>query len=467
MRHALARAGLVAVALILAGSSASHAQPDPVAMAKRRPPPPAADPAIRFEKYQLANGLEVILAPDPTVPLVAVNVWYHVGSGNEVVGKTGFAHLFEHMLFQGSKHVGEDRHFEILKKIGADGVNGTTNSDRTNYFEVVPSNQLEAGLWLESDRMGHLLPLLTQKSLDNQIEVVRNERRQRYDNVPYGAALLARYDALFPAGHPYKYLTIGRHEDLAGATLGDVIGFWKTWYVPANATLTLVGDFDVPTARALVDKWFGGFPKSQRPTTVAIPPPTAKAARVVLQDRLAKLRQVTWSFHSPANFADGDAELDILADALAREGTGRLYKALVYERPLAQSVAAFQSGAGFSGTFTISVTLRSGADLEEVERILAEQLTAVRETPLQAKELARVVAAAEAARVYGLESLMGRANLLQSYNHYLGDPGRVSWDLDRYRNASPAAITAAAARYLDLDRKVVVVTMPATTGGAP
>jgi predicted Zn-dependent peptidase len=468
------RAGVVAaLAVALLSPARPSAQPAPPADAAVAR---ATDPRIPFEKYTLGNGLEVILAPDPTVPLVAVNVWYHVGSGLEDQGKSGFAHLFEHMLFQGSKHVGEDRHFEILKKIGGDGVNGTTNLDRTNYFEIVPSNQLEAGLWLESDRMGHLLPLLTQKSLSNQIEVVRNERRQRYDNVPYGAALLARFDALYPAGHPYKYLTIGRHEDLAGATLADVVAFWKTWYVPANATLTLVGDFEPATARALVQKWFAGFPRSARPPVVAVPPPTPRAERRVLDDKLAKLRQVTWAFHSPANFAEGDAELDILADALARDGTGRLYRALVYSRPLAQSVSASQGGAGFSGSFTITVTLRSGADLAEVERILTDELGKVRRAPLDGKELARTVVSVEASRIYGLESLMGRANLLQSYNHYLGDPDRISWDLDRYRRATPQSVQEVAARVLDLDRKVVIVTMPASApaaapaasqGGAP
>jgi len=189
-------------------------------------PAAAEDPRIPHERYTLPNGLEVILSPDPSVPLVSVNVWYHVGSGYETYGKSGFAHLFEHMLFQGSKHVGEDKHFETLKVIGGDGVNGTTNLDRTNYFETVPSNQLDAALWLESDRMAYILPLLTQKSLDNQIEVVRNERRQRYDNVPYGKARFALYEALYPGKHPYRYLTIGRHEDLAGASLEDVIGFF-------------------------------------------------------------------------------------------------------------------------------------------------------------------------------------------------------------------------------------------------
>src|SRR6185295_1937382 len=227
--------------------------------------PSPADPRIAFESYRLPNGLEVILAPDKTVPLVAVNVWYDVGSGYEVHGRSGFAHLFEHMMFQGSRHVGEDQHFEVLRKIGAESVNGTTNTDRTNYFEVVPSNQIETALWLESDRMGWLLDLLNKKSLDNQIEVVRNERRQNYDNRPYGKALFAEYAALYPEGHPYRYLTIGKHEDLVNASLPDVKGFFKTWYVPANATLTVSGDFDVARGKQLVEKWFGMLPTSVKP----------------------------------------------------------------------------------------------------------------------------------------------------------------------------------------------------------
>ena len=273
------RPWLVGLALLSATPLAAQpAAPAAPVASRRLPAPVAADPVIAHEKYVLPNGLEVILAPDSTVPLVAVNVWYHVGSGYEVPGKTGFAHLFEHMLFQGSKNVGEDRHFDVLKNIGAGEVNGTTNPDRTNYYELVPSNQLETALWLESDRMSHLLELLTQKSLDNQIEVVRNERRQRYDNVPYGKARFALYEALYPEGHPYRYLTIGKHEDLVAASVDDVKNFFKTWYVPANATLTVAGDFDVPAAKALVEKWFGKFPKSVKPTPISIPAPTIKAS---------------------------------------------------------------------------------------------------------------------------------------------------------------------------------------------
>ena len=429
-------------------------------------PAEADDPKITFERYTLPNGLEVILAPDKNVPLVSVSVWYHVGSDYEVHGKSGFAHLFEHMVFQGSKHVGDDKHFDILKKIGADSVNGTTNRDRTNYFEVVPSNQLETGLWLESDRMGYLLDKLTDKSLANQIDVVRNERRQRYDNVPYGKARFALYAALYPEGHPSRYLTIGKHEDLEGASLEDVKNFFKTWYVPANATLTLAGDFDMPTAKKLVEKWFGSFPKSVKPKVVPVPAPSVKSKEITVDDEFAKQRQIQFAWHSPANFAEGDAELDVAAHALTREGPGRLYKALVYERPLATSVSAGQGGAQFSGIFSITVTLRPEANVDEVKKIVAAEVDKLRKDLLTPKELARVVAANEAGVIRRLESLLARGETLQSYNHYLGDPNKITWDLDRYRKTTPEAIRSTVAKYLLPDLMITIITNPKAKDGA-
>jgi predicted Zn-dependent peptidase len=419
------------------------------------------DPKIEFQKYKLANGLEVILAPDQSVPLVAVNVWYHVGSGDEVPGRSGFAHLFEHMMFQGSKNVGADNHFKILRTIGSEQINGTTNQDRTNYFEVVPSNQLETGIWLESDRMSHLLELLDRKQLDNQIDVVRNERRQNYDNRPYTKALFAQYAALYPEGHPYRYLTIGKHEDLVAASVDDVKAFYRTWYVPANATLAIVGDFDTAEAKKLVDKWFGTFPASAKPKVVTIPTPAIANTEVHVTDNFAKLRQITFAWHSPAQYADGDAELDIVANALGADGTGRLYKILVYDKQLAQAVRVGQGGATFSGTFTITVTLRSGASLDAVKKIVGEELARVAHEHLTAKEIARVVAANEAAAIYQLESLNNRANILQEYNQFLGDPDRLSWDLDRYRTTTPDKIRDAVAKYLGPDHVATIVTDPA------
>lgn len=430
----------------------------------------ASDPKVSFEKYKLANGLEVILIPDKSVPVVAVNVWYHVGSGYEVYGRSGFAHLFEHMMFQGSKHVPEDKHFDILKKIGSDNVNGTTNSDRTNYYEVVPSNQMEVALWLESDRMGFLLDKLTLPSLKNQIEVVRNERRQSYDNRPYGKALFATYAGLYPEGHPYRYLTIGKHEDLVAASVDDVKSFFKTWYVPANATLTVSGDFDTAEAKAAIERWFGKFPNSEKPKALTVPAPqNIKSVETVVSDDFAKLRQIKLTWHSPANYAEGDAELDIAANALAQEGPGRLYRALVYSRPLAQSVTANQGGAQFSGTFEITVTLRSDASMDEVKKIVWEELGKLQKEPLTDKEINRVIAANEASTIRRLETAFGKSQTLQQYNHFLGDPDKISWDLDRYRKTNAEKIRATVAKYISPDHVVVVITLPtsatSTTGG--
>jgi len=421
----------------------------------------ADDPKIAFEKYKLPNGLEVILAPDQSVPLVAVNVWYHVGSGDEVVGRSGFAHLFEHMMFQGSKNVGSDKHFETLRKIGSDQINGTTNSDRTNYFEVVPSNQLETGLWLESDRMGYLLELLDRKALDNQIDVVRNERRQRYDNVPYAKSRLALYEVMYPEGHPYRYTTIGKHEDLTAASVDDVKTFFKTWYVPSNATLAIVGDFDTAEAKKLVDKWFASFPKSAKPSEKVIPAPKAKGTTITVDDSFAKQRQVTFAWHSPAVYAEGDAELDIAGNAMAAEGRGTLYKTLVYDKQLATRVSAGQGGSTFSGMFTITVTLRSDADLGTVQQIVLDEVKRLAKDTVSEKEIARVVAANEAWAIRGLEGLNSRADALQGWNHYLGDPDKLSWDLDRYRKTSAEKVRAAVEKYLVPPQVVIVVTNPA------
>jgi len=431
---------LVALAPLAFAQPAQAPVPAPKAepAALRPAVPVTADPKISFERYTLPNGIEVILAPDPTVPLVAVNLWYHVG---------------------------KDKHFDVLKTIGAATVNGSTNPDRTNYFEVVPSHQLETALWLESDRMGYLLDLLDQPSLANQIEVVRNERRQRYDNTPYGKARFAIYAALYPEGHPYRYLTIGKHEDLESAKLEDVRNFFKTWYVPANATLTLVGDFEPAAAKQLVERWFASFPKSVKPQVVTVPVSAARATEVTVDDAFAKLRQVSFVWHSPAYYAEGDAELDVAANALTREGPGRLYKALVYDRPLAQSVSAFQGSAQFSGIFQITVTLRGEAKLDEVKRLVAAEVARLAKEPLTDKEIQRVIAANESAAIRQLEGVLGRAETLQGYNHYLGDPDKISWDLDRYRTTTAEKIRATVARYLQPDRMITVITNPKSSGG--
>lgn len=423
------------------------------------------DPSIGFLKYQLDNGLEVILHQDTTVPIVAVNVWYHVGSGNEVPGKSGFAHLFEHMLFQGSKNVGEDKHFGTLKEAGATGINGTTNSDRTNYFEVVPSHHIETALWIESDRMGHFLPMLTKESLQNQIEVVRNERRQRYDNVPYGKTRFATAAALYQEGHPYRYLTIGRHKDLTSSTLDDVTAFYRKWYMPSNATLVIAGDFEIEQAKSLVSKWFGSFPVTKKPSPVARSFPHSTHKRVEVMDEFAGLRRISYVWTSPAIYEEGDAEFDILAHVLGNSKTGRLYKALVHDRQLAQTVSVRQSSHQISSTFTVSVTAKGKASLAEIEGVMKAEVARLAKEPISAAERKRAVSRIESNFVWGLESLMARANRLQSYNHFIGDPNGISNDLNRYRKATVGGVQKIAAMFLTAKRRVEILTLPDPKGG--
>jgi predicted Zn-dependent peptidase len=458
IRRTFLVAAIVAVTADPFGWAQKNNDVDPFA------PTAAADPVIEHEAYKLDNGLEVILVPDKTMPLVAVSVWYHVGAGFEVVGKSGFAHLFEHMLFQGSQHVGADKHFDILKKVGSSTQNGTTNSDRTNYFEVVPSNQLETALWLESDRMGYLLPLLTETSLKNQIDVVRNERRQRIDNVPYGPSGLKMSELLYPEGHPDRYQTIGRHEDLESAKIEDVRDFYKTWYVPGNATIAIAGDFDVDATKALITKWFGSFPKSERPEVVTVPAPTVARQYVELTDKFAKLRQVTFAWHSPGNFRPGDADLDLAASILGGGDASRLNKLLVVDRQLAQSVRASQGSQQFSGVFSVTVTLRGEADLATVEELVEAEVARLTTEPVTQRELDRAVVRQEAAVVYRLEDLLARTERLQAYNHYLGDPDKLTWDLDRYRRATPDSLRDQAKKYLSPKHMVELVTLPRAGG---
>jgi len=324
--------------------------------------------------------------------------------------------------------------------------------------------------------MGYLLeppigktgkPVEFADSLKNQIDVVRNERRQNYDNVAYRRALFTEYAAMYPEGHPYRYLTIGRHEDLLAATVDDVKGFYKTWYVPSNATIIVAGDFDTQAAKDLIAKWFGTFPSSTRPEVVKIPAPEVAATEVTYVDDLAKQRQLQYVWHSPANFGPGDAELDIAADALAREGTGRLYRILVHEKQLALSVSAGQGGMTFSGLFEITVRLRNDADMAVVRKIVDAEVDKMRREPISDREVARAVTAYEARAVYGMESLAFRAERLQAYNHYLGDPGSLTYDLDRYRNTNADRIREVVAQYLDDAHRVVVLTSPADQGGKP
>jgi predicted Zn-dependent peptidase len=417
-------------------------------------------PEIPFERYTLDNGLQVILHSDRRVPLVAVDIWYHVGSGDETAGKSGFAHLFEHMMFQGAKHIGKDVHFDLLRKVGASSVNGTTNKDRTNYFEVVPSHEIETALWLESDRMGYLLDLLDKASLDNQIDVVRNERRQRYDNVPFGKDRFAVAAALYPDTHPYRYLTIGRHEDIENADIDDVRAFFRKWYVPSNATITLAGDFAMDDGKKLVDKWFGAFPKLPKPDHVAPAAPTlAKTERTEIDDSLARYTRLHYVWPSPAKIDPGDAELSILASVLASAGWGRLHRKLVIEQQSAQRVSIYQNGNGFSGEFHVVVDVKPEHALSKVEPAVQAELDRVIADGVTQKELGRVVNRLEANFVWGLEEVLTRAERLQFFNHYAGDPGFTDQWLERYRSRTVDDVRKTAADVLGGPR-VEVITRP-------
>ena len=428
-------------------------------------------PAIEFEKYTLSNGLEVILSENHRLPLVAVNLWYHVGPANEDQGRTGFAHLFEHMMFQGSKHVPGDTHFRLLEGAGGSDLNGTTDFDRTNYFETVPADRLELALWLESDRMGYLLDKVDQANLSNQQDVVRNERRQSVENQPYGIVEEELFHQLFPATHPYYANVIGSHADIQAVKLDDVKNFFKLYYAPNNASLVIVGDFDKASARAMVEKYFGTL-KQGKPVpkpSVQTPPITAPR-RAVVQDRVELPRVYVAWLTSPI-FTPGDADGDIAAIALGGGRSSRLYKKLVYEKQIAQDVSAQQYSLTLGSVFQIEATARPGHTADELEKAIDEELALFRQSGPDPTEVERARNVIETRTVQGLETLggfSGLANRLNSYNHFLGDPGYLAKDIQRYRDVTPASVKAFAGQQLGTNAQVVVQGVPGTPNlGAP
>jgi len=425
------------------------------------PAKPASDapPRIAFEKYTLPNGLDVILSEDKRLPMVSVNLWYHVGPANEGPGRTGFAHLFEHMMFQGSKHVPPDTHFKFLESAGASEVNGTTDFDRTNYFETLPSNQLELALWLESDRMGYLLDKLDLAELANQQDVVRNERRQSVENEPYGLAEEAVVHALFPEGHPYRANVMGSHQDIQAAKLDDVKQFFKQYYVPNNASLAIVGDFDKAPTKALVEKYFGSLKRGAAvpPITVTTPPITSER-REVVKERV-ELPRVYMSWLTPAYFKPGDADADMTAALLGEGKSSRLYKRLVYEKQIAQDVSASQQSLRLGSIFQIQVTARPGHTADELEAAINQELDALRASDPDAAEVARARNTIETHMIEGLEKqggFGGVADRLNTYNQYIGNPDYLPQDIERYEAVTPASVHAFVAANLQNNARVVV-----------
>jgi zinc protease len=449
------------------------AAPAPASAGAAAPVPDAAAAArgsvsipIPVEKYTLANGLEVVLHEDRRTPVVAVNVWYHVGSKDEPQGKNGFAHLFEHVMFQGSKHVGEDMYFKYLERAGASERNGTTNTDRTNYFETVPANQLALALWLESDRMGWLLDHANEETFTSQRSVVKNERRQNYENSPYGLVSQFIRAAAFPEGHPYHLLTIGTPEDLDAARMDDVRAFFKTFYVPNNATLVVAGDIDKAKAKELVEKYFGPVAKGAPPPVKTQPAPsglaTQKRLDIEADVELPRL-QITWV--TPPIFAQGDAELDLLANVLDAGKTSRLFKKLVYDLQIAQDIDAGQASSQLASTFQITTTLKKGKSPEQALQLIDAELEKLRKAPPTADEMERARAKILSGMVFDMEEVTARANAINNYNHLTGDPGYFPKDVARYERATAADVQKAAADLLPVGRRIVTVVTPVK--GAP
>ena len=417
---------------------------------------------ISFTKHTLPNGLDVLIHEDHALPIVAVNVWYHVGSKNEIPGRTGFAHLFEHLMFEGSQHY--DRgFFQPLQEAGA-SLNGSTNADRTNYWEVVPRNALELAIWMESDRMGYLLPALTDAKFENQREVVLNERRQNYENRPYGFAGMALVGALYAPDHPYHWLTIGAAEDIRAARLDDVRAFFQTYYRPRNASLALAGDVDTEQVLAMAADYFGALDSGDEPPQVEFVAPTriSSETRLLLEDRV-ELPRLYIAWHSPRLFAADDAELDLVAEVLASGKTSRLYRTLVYEERIATEIAASQNSREIGGFFQIVATAAPGRTLEEVERVIARVLAGfVGEGPT-APEMERCLAQAEANFIYRLQTVGGfggKSDQLNAYNVYVGDPAFFDKDLERYRRVTPEGMQRAARDWLRPDGRVVLSAVP-------
>jgi zinc protease len=411
---------------------------------------------LNYSLFRLANGLTVILHEDHTVPLVTVNMWYHVGSARERPGRTGFAHLFEHLMFMGSGHVKPGQFDEWLESAGGDN-NGSTENDRTNYWINVPANALELALFLESDRMGYLLDTMTPQTVDAQRDVVKNERRQSVENRPYGIADEVLGAMLYPEGHPYHWPVIGYMADLTAASYDDVVEFHKKYYTPANASLVVAGDIDAAKTRTLVEKWFGDVKAAPAPEPMTIPGAVLTGVqKKTITDRV-QLPRLYLAWLTPRHFEPGDAALDLVADVLAGGKNSRLYKRLVYEMQIAQDVSATQGSARLSSQFEIVATPRPGHTVDELKKVIDEELQRLQREEPSAHELERSVNQIEASfynRMERVGGFGGKGDQLNAYFTYAGIPDWFNEDLARYRAQSPSDVRAAAAQFLPIDRRV-------------
>jgi len=430
-------------------------------------PAAAQTPAARaiqlpYSEFTLPNGLRVILHEDHSVPMVTVNMWYHVGSAREKEKRTGFAHLFEHLMFMGSGHVKPGEFDEWLEAAGGDN-NGSTENDRTNYWINVPSTSLELALFLESDRMGYLLDTMTPKTVDAQRDVVKNERRQSVENRPYGTAEVVIGEMLYPAAHPYHWPVIGYMDDLTAASYDDVVGFFKKYYAPSNASLVVAGDLQPADARKVIEKWFGDVKAGPAPEPMTIPGASLTGVqKKTITDRV-QLPRVYLAWLTPRHFEPGDAALDIVADVLAGGKNSRLYKRLVYDMQIAQDVNAFQASAQLSSSFQIVATPRPGHTVADVQKVIDEEIQKLQREAPSAHELERAVNQIESSfynRMERVGGFGGVADQLNAYFTYTGDPDWFNEDLARYRALSPNDVSAAAVQFLPLGARVELTVEP-------
>jgi zinc protease len=420
---------------------------------------------IPIEEYRLENGLRVILSRDDSTPVVAVNLWYDVGSRNERPGRTGFAHLFEHMMFQGSENVPDTGHIAHIERVGG-SMNGSTWLDRTNYFQTVPAKDLELVLWLESDRMGHMLPALTQEKLDNQRDVVKNERRQRVDNQPFGDWDERLQALVFPPDHPYHHSVIGSMADLDAATLEDVQDFFRTYYAPNNAVLTICGDFDTGRVKEMVERYFGPIPRGPAvpplPGTPDIPLLIGEEQRHVVEQEIA-LPRVYLAYRLPPYGDERFYAAEIASHTLAGGKASRLYRSLVREQRIAQDVAAFAfpivTGASM---LVLWATVAPGSTTEGVERALLDQLLILAEHGPTATEVERALTSIESRHIFGLQQVGERADQLSMFTTLFDDPARINLELDRYRLVSPGDVRELAGEFLVAENRVVLTYVPPT-----
>jgi zinc protease len=402
---------------------------------------------IPYKKYKLTNGIEIILFQNNSLPVAAINLWYKVGSANEVKGKSGLAHLFEHMMFQGSKNIPKEMHFKYIQEAGG-SLNASTSFDKTNYFEKLPSNELELALWLESDRMGLFLDALDQVKLDNQKSVVLNERLERYDNQPYGLAWEKLLGNLYPQGHAYSWPTIGYYKDIESYTLNDVQTFFQQYYSPSNSTIVVAGNFEIDKVITLIEKYFGELKNGEGLPSLKSKPAELNESKFITFEDKVNLERIYLAWHTQNAFNEDDAALDILSDIFSGSKNARLTRKLIYEMQIAQDINSMQFSGKYGGHFMIVATAKPGKSLDDIKKIIFEEVSLLIDKSISQIELQRSKNVIKSNFIYSLQNIDTVADMLNLYNFYLGEPNSFNFDLNRYNNVDEVKIQKVAEKYL-------------------